>query len=118
AALKLFPEYHPASAGLGKWNAQRGNVAAAIENYTKAQSAVPLPEYAAALEDLYEAAGKPAEARKQAERLTVIERMDEAAGSPGNRNLALAYADRGRSLDDAQATEEEERKASRASCDH
>jgi tetratricopeptide (TPR) repeat protein len=113
AALKLFPGYHPAYAGLGKWNAQRGKVAEAIENYTKAQSAVPLPEYSAALEDLYEAAGKPAEARKQAERLAVIERMDEAAGWPANRNLALAYADRGRSLDRALAMVKEEMKTRR-----
>ena len=63
-----------------------------------AEDVVPLPEYAASLEDLYEAAGKPEEARQQAARLAVIEKMDQAAGFPANRNLALAYADRGRNL--------------------
>ena len=67
-----------------------------------------MPEYAAALEDLYEAAGKPDEARKQAARLAVIEKMDQAAGFPANRNLALAYADRGRNLDRALAMVREE----------
>jgi tetratricopeptide (TPR) repeat protein len=109
-ALKLFPGYHPAHAGLGKLSAQAGRIAEAIEHYTKAQAAVPLPEYSAALEDLYEAAGKPEEARKQAARLTVIERMDQAAGFPANRNLALAYADHARNLDRALAMIKEEMK--------
>ena len=112
-ALKLFPGYHPAHAGLGKLSAQAGKIAEAIEHYTKAQAAVPLPEYSAALEDLYEAAGKPERPRKQAARLAVIERMDQAAGFPANRNLALAYADHGRNLDHALAMIKEEMKTRR-----
>jgi tetratricopeptide (TPR) repeat protein len=110
AALKMFPGYHPAYGGLGKLNAQRGKISEAIANYTKAEAAVPLPEYSAALEDLYDAAGKPEQARQQAEKLTVIERMDQAAGWPANRNLALAYADHGRNLDRALAMVKEEMK--------
>ncbi|HXK04469.1 MAG TPA: tetratricopeptide repeat protein [Verrucomicrobiae bacterium] len=110
AALKLFPGYHPAYGGLGKWYAQRGETARAIENYLKAQQAVPLPEYAAALEDLYRASGKAEEARRQAARLEVIERVDRAAGFPANRNLAMAYADHGRNLDRALAMIREEMK--------
>jgi tetratricopeptide (TPR) repeat protein len=117
-ALKLFPGYHPAHAGLGKLSAQAGKIADAIEQYTKAQAAVPLPEYSAALEDLYEAAGKFEEARKQAARLAVIERMDQAAGFPANRNLALAYADRGRNLDRALAMVREEMKTRRDIYEH
>jgi tetratricopeptide (TPR) repeat protein len=113
AALKLFPGYHPAYGGLGKLYAERGDSAKAIENYLKAQQAVPLPEYAAALEDLYFATGKPDEARKQAARLEMIERMDQAAGFPANRNLALAYADHGRNLDRALAMIREEMKTRR-----
>jgi tetratricopeptide (TPR) repeat protein len=112
-ALKLFPGYHPAHAALGKLNAQAGKIDLAVEHYTKALNVVPLPEYSAALEDLYEAADKPDEARKQAARLTVIERMDQAAGFPANRNLALAYADHGLSLDHALAMIREEMKTRR-----
>src|SRR5262249_32941512 len=83
----------------------------AIAQFTRAEEAVPLPEYAAALEDLYETAGKPEEARKQAARLAVIEKMDQAAGFPANRNLALAYADRKRNLDRALAMIREEMKS-------
>jgi tetratricopeptide (TPR) repeat protein len=117
-ALKLFPGYHPAHAGLGKLNAQGGKIPEAIDHYTKAQAAVPLPEYSAALEDLYEAAGQPDEARKQAARLTVIERMDQAAGFPANRNLALAYADHNRNLDGALAMIQEEMKTRRDIYEH
>jgi tetratricopeptide (TPR) repeat protein len=112
-ALKLFPGYYPAYAGLGKLSAQAARTGEAIDYYLKAQAAVPLPEYSAALEDLYEAAGKPDEARKQAARLVVIERMDQAAGFTANRNLALAYADRGRNLDHALAMIREEMKTRR-----
>ena len=110
-ALKLFPGYHPAHAGLGRLYAQQGKTADAIEHFRKAEAAVPLPEYSAALEDLYESAGQPEAARKQAARLDVIEKMDLAAGFPANRNLALAYADRGRSLDRALAMVREEMKS-------
>ncbi|HXB70676.1 MAG TPA: tetratricopeptide repeat protein [Candidatus Acidoferrales bacterium] len=110
AALKLFPGYHPAFAGMGKLNAQRGKIDPAIDYYQKAEAAVPLPDYSAALEDLYEAAGKPEQARMEAEKLVVIEKMDQAAGFPANRNLALAFADHGRNLDHAFAMVKEEMK--------
>jgi tetratricopeptide (TPR) repeat protein len=118
AALKLFPGYHPASAGLGRIYAQRGKTSEAIEQFTRAADAVPLPEYAAALQDLYEAAGKPAEAQKQAARLDVIEKMDRAAGFAANRNLALAYADRGTNLERALAMVREEMKSRRDVYEH
>jgi tetratricopeptide (TPR) repeat protein len=118
AALKLFPGYHPGFAGMGKLNAQAGKTAEAIDYYLKAQAAVPLPDYSAALEDLYEAAGKPEEARRQAARLAVIERMDLAAGFAANRNLALAYADHGRNLDRALAMIKEEMKTRRDIYEH
>jgi tetratricopeptide (TPR) repeat protein len=112
-ALKLFPGYHPAEAGLGRVAAQQGKTAQAIEHFRKAEEVVPLPEYAAALEDLYEVSGKPEEARKQAARLAVIERMDQAAGFAANRNLALAYADRGRNVERALQMVLEEMKSRR-----
>jgi len=118
AALKLFPGYHPANAGLGRVYAQQGKTAQAIEHFRQAEDVVPLPEYAASLEDLYEAAGKPEEARQQAARLAVIEKMDQAAGFPANRNLAMAYADRGRNLDRALAMLREEMKSRRDVYEH
>jgi len=113
AALKLFPGYHPAFGGMGKLFAQRGKIAEAIDWYQKAEAAVPLPEYSAALEDLYEADGKPDQARMEAGKLAIIEKLDQAAGFPANRNLALAFADHGRNLEHALAMVREEMKTRR-----
>jgi tetratricopeptide (TPR) repeat protein len=69
---------------------------------------VPLVEYAGALEDLYALAGKPDEARKQAEMVDMIDKMEQASGLNVNRNLAMAYADRDRKVDRAVALVEGE----------
>jgi tetratricopeptide (TPR) repeat protein len=107
-ALAVFAGYSPAYAGLGRVEAARGNTQAAIGHFLRAQAAVPLPEYAAALESLYLRAGKPAEARKQLELIDVVDIMARAQGEKTDRKLAVIYADRGRKLDRALhlATEE------------
>jgi tetratricopeptide (TPR) repeat protein len=107
AALRVFPKYYPAYAGLGQVYAGQGKTQAAIDHYRRAQEAVPLPQYAAALEDLYTAAGAGEEARRQAAMLDVLDRMETAAGQTANRALAMAFADHdrrpGRALQLAQA---------------
>ena len=96
SALRAFPGYYPAYAGLGRAYAAQGKISDAIDSYTRAQSAVPLVEYAGALQDLYTLAGKPEEARKQADMVDMIDKMEQASGLNVNRNLAMAYADRDR----------------------
>jgi tetratricopeptide (TPR) repeat protein len=108
SALRAFPGYHPAHAGLGRAYAAQGRIPEAIESYKRAQSSVPLVEYAGALQDLYALAGQPEEARKQAEMVDMIDKMEQAAGLNVNRNLALSYADRDRKLDRALALVEGE----------
>jgi tetratricopeptide (TPR) repeat protein len=103
SALRAFAGYYPAYAGLGRAYAAQGKIAQAIESYTRAQSAVPLVEYAAALEDLYTLAGQPDEAHKQAGMIDMIDKMEQSSGLNVNRNLAMAYADRDRRLDRALA---------------
>ena len=98
SALRTFEGYYPAHAGLGRAYAAQGKIADAIQSYQRAQAAVPLVEYAAALEDLYTLAGKPEEARKQGEMVDMIDKMEQAAGLNANRNLAMAYADHDRHL--------------------
>ena len=100
-ALRTFPGYHPAHAGLGRVLAAQGKSADAIENLKRAQAVVPMPEYAAALAELYERTGKEDDARRQRELLDVVDRMVTANNEKVNRNLALAYADQGRKLDRA-----------------
>jgi tetratricopeptide (TPR) repeat protein len=98
SALRAFHGYYPAHAGLGRAYAAEGKVEYAIESYKRAQAAVPLVEYASALEDLYTMVGKPEEARKQAAMIDMIDRMERAGGLNANRNLAMAYGDHGRQL--------------------
>jgi tetratricopeptide (TPR) repeat protein len=100
-ALTEFPGYYPAYAGLGKVAAAREMWIAAIENYKKAQAAVPMPEYAAALNSIYLRLGKNDDAKKQRDLIDVIEKMGRAGGEKTNRNLALLYADQDRDLDRA-----------------
>jgi tetratricopeptide (TPR) repeat protein len=107
-ALIEFPGYYPAFAGLGKIAAARQKWDLAVENYKKAQAVVPMPEYAAALNEIYLVQKKPEEAKKQRDLIDVIEQMGRAGGEKTNRNLALLYADQDRNLDRAKELVENE----------
>ena len=100
-ALKVFPNYYPAYAGLGSVQAARDRIADAIDSYKHAQASVPMPEFAAALQELYRRAGKPAESERQKQLLDAIETMARASNEKTNRNLAVIYADQDRNLDRA-----------------
>jgi tetratricopeptide (TPR) repeat protein len=56
-ALRVFPGYHRAYAGMGQVLAAQGLIPDAIESYRQAQGVVPLPEYAAALDEFTRAVG-------------------------------------------------------------
>lgn len=98
-AIDLFPRLHRALAGMAKVDAAQGRVDDAIKSYLRAQSMVPLVEYASALEDLYNAARMPAKAQEQAALIETIEKLGQATNEKTNRNLALALADHDRHLD-------------------
>ena len=97
-ALRVFPGYYPALAGLGHADLLEHKDRAAIASYTQAQAVVPLPDYAAALAVLYQRNGKSAEARRQRELMDAIDRMAIASNEKTNRNQALLFADQDRSL--------------------
>src|SRR5579871_1800524 len=78
-AAQMFPGYHAAEAGLGRVRAARGDYAEAIAHYLKAQSSVPMPEYAAALDQIYTLTGRPEEARRQRELIDFVDRMAQVA---------------------------------------
>ncbi len=100
-ALRTFPNYHVAYAGLAKTLAESGDIQGAIQNYRRAQEITPMPDYAAALYDLYKKTGETAQASKQMDLLEVIDRVSRAAGEKANRNLVLAFADHDVKLDRA-----------------
>jgi tetratricopeptide (TPR) repeat protein len=101
AALDTFPGYHPAYAGLGRVYAARHQIAGAIGNYRRAQSIVPLPEYAGALRSLFVAQHNATEAHYQDALLDVIDQLARATAEKTNRSLAVVFADENRHLDRA-----------------
>ena len=107
-ALEILPTYYAAWAGLGRMASARNQVKEAIAAYTKAQANVPMPEYAAALEDLYTRAGNAKAAREQVALLQASEITLRATGEKANRTLALVYADAGRELERARELVENE----------
>jgi tetratricopeptide (TPR) repeat protein len=92
-ALKSYPDYHRALAGLAKVSAAEGHLGAAIELYKKAISVIPLPGYAAALGDVYAKAGNPLEAKKQYDLVEYIGRVNNFNQIVYNRELSAFYAD-------------------------
>lgn len=102
-ALRAFPKYPGAYAGLARTLAASGDIKGAIDNYRRAQELVPLPDYASALIDLYDKAGNRAAAARQKELLETIDRLAVANGEKANRNLVFALADHDMKLDRALA---------------
>jgi tetratricopeptide (TPR) repeat protein len=98
SALKTFDGYYPAYAGLGRVQTAQGKLDEAIASYQRAQSAVPMPEYAEALSDLFERTRRHAEARRQFDLIDVVDKMGRANNEKTNRNLALVFADQDRNV--------------------
>src|SRR5579862_2725242 len=101
AALRNFPNYHPALAGLAQTQASKHDWKSAIANMKRAQASVPMPDYAAALYDYYSASGDAKEAKKQKELIEVTDQVGQAAQEKANRNIAIIFADHDWNLDRA-----------------
>lgn len=101
AALRIFPRLHRALAGVGRVEAAQGHNAAAIQSYLRAQSIVPLVDYAGALEDLYSKSGTKDKAAGQRGLLEAIDTLARSTKEKTNRNLALIFADHDRNLNRA-----------------
>ena len=89
----MFPGYHPGYAGMGRAQAAKGDYKAAIASYEKAQASTPLPDYAAALYDLYTAQKDSKNAKKQLDMIDVIDQINKNNGEITNRNVSLIFAD-------------------------
>jgi len=113
AALARHPGYHRALAGLGGVRAARQRYGDAIELYRKAIAVVPLPEYAAALGDVYTKAGRVSDARQQYDLVEFIGRLNALNKTIYNRELALFYADHDMKPAEALALAERELQARR-----
>jgi tetratricopeptide (TPR) repeat protein len=95
AALGAFPNYAYALDALAQVQAARGHLRAAIALEGRAVDAIPLPQFVAALGDLYRAQGRPALARRQFELIAVIQRLLTANGVRTDLETALFDVDHG-----------------------
>lgn len=109
-ALYVFPDYHVALAAKARARLAAGDTDAAVQFYQRAIERVPLPDYAAALGDLFTKLGRADEARRQYELVEFVERSGAQSGTY-TRQLALFWADHDTKLDDALAVARSERAA-------
>lgn len=100
-ALKTYPGYHRALAGLAQVRAARRRYAEAIVLYRQASAAIPLPDYVAALGDVYAKVGSAEESKKQYDLVEYIAFVNTLNRTLYNRELALFYADHERKLPEA-----------------
>lgn len=92
-ALETYPRYYRSLAGLAQVRSARERFPEAIQLYREAINTVPMPEYVAALGDVYAKIGNPNEARKQYELVEYIGQLSALNKALYNRELAYFYAD-------------------------
>jgi tetratricopeptide (TPR) repeat protein len=92
-SLETYPNYYRALAGMAQVHAAQKNYGEAISLYQKAISILPMPDFAAALGDIYIKIGKPELAKQQYELVEYIGRLNSLNRALYNRELAYFYAD-------------------------
>ncbi len=107
-ALHSFPNYHLALAAKAKARYADGDTDNAVKYYKSAIERVPLPNYIAALGDIYAKLGQKDEAQKQYEQVEFIEKNGASSGTY-SRELALFWADHDINLDKALEAAKKER---------
>ena len=95
-ALKTFPGYYRALGGLAQVRAAQQRFSESVALYQQAIGVVPLPDYAAALGDVYTRIGRPNEAQQQYDLVEYIGRLSALNEVLYNRELAYFYADHDR----------------------
>lgn len=95
-ALERDPNYVHALAGLARNAAARGDLAQAIQLYTRVTERMPLAEYVIALGEVYTLAGQPQKAQQQDDLVRAIDRLYQANGVNTDLEMALFLAERGR----------------------
>ena len=102
-ALQVFPGYSYGLDALAQALAARGDYRSAIATERRAVDAIPLPQYVAALGDLYRVTGRPVLARRQYALIGAIERLLRANGVKTDLEIALFQVDHGIALRHALA---------------
>jgi tetratricopeptide (TPR) repeat protein len=107
-ALATYPNYYRATAGLAHVRVAQQRYGEAIVLYQQAMAIVPLPEYAAALGDVYTKLGRREEAHKQYALVEYIGLLSTLNKVVYNRELAYFYSDHDMKLPEALALAREE----------
>jgi tetratricopeptide (TPR) repeat protein len=102
-ALRIFPNYPYGLDALAQALAARGAYRQAIAAERQAVDAIPLPQYVAALGDLYKVTGRPVLAQRQYALIGAIERLLHANGVKTDLEIALFQVDHGIALPHALA---------------
>ena len=100
-ALKAYPTYIHALAGQASVAAARGDYDRSIELYTQVTQRQPLPQYVAALGDVYAVAGKQTQADRQYALIGAIEQLYQANGINVDLQMSLFFADHDTSISNA-----------------
>jgi tetratricopeptide (TPR) repeat protein len=95
AALAIDTRYVHALAGLARIDAARGDLSAAIRTYEDITQRLPLPEFALALGELYEASGDIGKARGQYDLVRAVQKLNQAQAFNVDMELALFEAEHG-----------------------
>jgi tetratricopeptide (TPR) repeat protein len=95
AALAAFPGYVYAFDALAQVEAARGSFTRAIELERRAVDRIPLPQFVAALGDIYRASGRQRLAREQYATIGAIERLLAANGVRTDLETALFNVEHG-----------------------
>lgn len=98
-SLDTNPKYYRALSGLAQVRTAQKKYDEAIELYQKAVAILPMPDYVAALGDIYTKRGRSEEARQQYELVEYIGRLNDINKILYNRELAYFYADHELKLD-------------------
>jgi tetratricopeptide (TPR) repeat protein len=94
-SLQTYPNYYRALAGLAQLRAAQKKYDEAIDLYQHTIAILPMPDYAAALGDIYSKIGRPEQARRQYDLVEYIGRLSSLNKLLYNRELAYFYADHG-----------------------
>jgi len=97
-ANRIFPGYAYGLDAQAQAEAAFGRTGAAIRLERQAIDAIPLPQYVAALGDLYRVTGQRARAQRQYELIGAIEKLLTANGVKTDLEIALFQVDHGISL--------------------
>ena len=97
-ALQTYPNYYRGLAGVAQVRAAERRYGEAIGLYQKAISVIPMPEYIAALGDVYSKTGQPEKAKRQYDLIEHIGKLSTVGDGRDrpllySRELAYFYAD-------------------------